>query len=162
MKNPLALLLRHIALRRNGSDVPHGLHPLSEIRQATVLVSPLEEDCAAAKADVERFFGQKNIAVRLICPEGRDLDLIGTVKKKFRGDRLPEGSGELLISLANPDGEFWPEYEARCSNACFKIGRRQYKGGVFDLVILSPDDGNPPSQEAIFSEIKTYLNNIIR
>ena len=162
MKNPFALLLRYIALRRNGSEVPHGLHPLSAIRQATVLLSPLEEDCSDVKADIERFFGQKNITVRLICPDKKDLDLIGTVKKKFRADRLPEGSGELLVSLPNPDGGFWTEYEARCSNACFKIGRRQCKGGVFDLVILSPDSGNPSSQSAVFSEIKTYLNNVIR
>ena len=40
MKNPFVLLLRLIALRRNESNTPHGLHPLSAIREATVLVAP--------------------------------------------------------------------------------------------------------------------------
>ncbi len=160
MKNPLVLLLRHIALRRNESDTPHCLCPLDRIRTATVLVAPMQEDSDAVKSAVKQFFSYNNIPVNIISPGNGELNLAGAIKKKFRGERLPEGSGELLISLADTDSMFWPEYEARCSKACFKIGRRQLKNGVFDLVVLPPENGSTPSQSAVFSEIKNYLNII--
>lgn len=161
MKNPLVLLLRHIALRRNESKAPHSLRPLCTIRQATVLIAPHQEDSDAVKAAVRQYFSYNNIpAVNILSPDKGELDLAGTIRKKSRGDRLPEDSSELLISLAGPEDGFWPEYEARCSNACFKIGRSQLKGGVFDLVILPPENGNIPSQSAVFAEIKNYLNII--
>lgn len=160
MKNPLVLLLRHIALGRNKSIVPHSLQPLSAIRQATVLIAPLHEDSNAVKSAVKQYFSYNSIPVKILSPSDKDLDLAGTIKKKSRGARLPEGSGELLICLAGPDDGFWPEYEARCSNACFKIGREKLKGGGFDLVILPSENGSTPSQSAVFSEIKNYLNII--
>lgn len=160
MKNPFVLLLRLIALRRNESNTPHGLHPLNAIREATVLVAPQQEDSDAVRAAVSQFFSYNNIPVHIFCPTCKDIDLAGTIKKKSRGERAAQGAGELLISLADPEDAFWAEYEARCSRACFKIGRRQLKGDVFDLVILPPESGNIPSQSAVFSEIKNYLNII--
>lgn len=160
MKNPIVLLLRHIALRRNESMAPHSLRPLSAIRQATVLVAPLHDDSDAVKSSVRQYFSYNNIPVRILSPEKGDLDLAGTIKRRKRGDHLPANSGELLVCLAGSDDGFWPEYEARCSNACFKIGRRQLKGGVFDLVVLPPESGSSPSQSAVFAEIKNYLNII--
>ena len=115
MKNPFVLLLRHIALRRNESDTPHCLCPLDRIRTATVLVTPMQEDSDAVKSAVKQYFSYNNIPVNIISPGSGELNLAGAIKKKFRGERLPEGSGELLISLADTDSAFWPEYEARCS-----------------------------------------------
>ena len=70
MKNPFVLLLRLIALRRNESNTPHGLHPLSAIREATVLVAPQQEDSDAVRAAVSQFFSYNNIPVHIFCPTG--------------------------------------------------------------------------------------------
>ena len=107
MKNPFVLLLRLIALRRNESNTPHGLHPLSAIREATVLVAPQQEDSDAVRAAVSQFFSYNNIPVHIFCPTGKDIDLAGTIKKKSRGERAAQGAGELLISLADPEDAAW-------------------------------------------------------
>ena len=160
MKNPFVLLLRAIALKRNESRSPHCLHPLREIKAATVLLDTAAEDTAAVKSAVKQYFDYHGITVRIFCPGSRDLDLMGTLKRKVRGPRLDENAGEMFISLVDPLADFCSEYEARCSRACFKVGRRQLPGDVFDLVILSPEGTEPPSQSAVFSEIKNYLNII--
>ncbi len=160
MINPVTYLLRLIALKRNCSHAPHGLRPLSRISSATVLVDPLSEDAAGTASAVRQYFDYHSIPVHILCPGREDLDLIGTIKKKVRGPRTGEGSGELFISLVDRPESFFAEYEARCSRACFKVGRRQLSGEVFDLVVLSPERVRDVSQTAVFAEIKNYLNII--
>ncbi len=160
MKNPLTYLLRLIALKRNCSSAPHGLCPLSRINSATVVVDPLSEDASGTASAVKQYFDYHGIPVHILCPGRGDLDLAGTVRKKVRGPRAEEGSGELFISLVDRPQSFFAEYEARCSRACFKVGRRQLKGEVFDLVVLAPEGVSEVSQTAVFAEIKNYLNII--
>ena len=160
MKNPLQTLLRLIALKRNGSGAPHGLCPLSRIRTATVLLDSSAEDVDTARAGVKQYFDYHNIPVRILAPGKGDLDLLGTLKKKVRGPRAQEGSGELFISLVDSPESYFSEYEARCSRACFKVGRRQLPGDIFDLVVLAPENSLQVSQSAVFAEIKNYLNII--
>ncbi len=160
MKNPVQSLLRLIALKRNCSGAPHGLCPLSRIRTATVLLDSSAEDADTARAGVKQYFDYHNIPVRILAPAKGELDLLGTLKKKVRGPRAQEDSGELFISLVDSPENFCSEYEARCSRASFKVGRRQLPGDVFDMVVLAPENSPEVSQTAVFAEIKNYLNII--
>ncbi len=160
MKNPVQYLLRLITLKRNGSRAPHGLCPLGRIRSATVLLDSSAEDFGAVLASVKRYFDAHNIPVHILAPAKGDFDLLGTLKKRFRGPRAEQGSGELFISLVDSPESFYAEYEARCSRACFKLGRRQLPGDIFDMVVLAPENSPAVSQSAVFEEIKNYLNII--
>ncbi len=160
MKDPVQSLLRLVALKRNASRAPHGLCPLDRIRTATVLLDSSAEDLDAARASVKQYFDYHHIPVHILAPSKGDCDLLGTIRKKTRGPRAEQGSGELFISLVDRPESFFAEYEARCSRACFKVGRHQLPGDVFDLVVLAPEGTPPASQSAVFAEIKNYLNII--
>ncbi len=160
MKNPVLYLLRQIALQRNASHTPHSLCPLTRIHSATVLLDSSVEDAATARASVKQYFDYQGIPVRIIAPAKGELDLLGTLRKKVRGPRAQEGSGELFVSLADGPECFFAEYEARCSHACFKVGRRQLSGEIYDMVVLAPENSAGVSQSAVFAEIKNYLNII--
>lgn len=158
MQNPIRILLRKLALRRNRSKLTHSILPLSIITHATVLVDSSKEDSAQTCGAVKQFFDYRQIPVTIYCPGEADLDFLGTIKKKRR-IAVPEGAVELFICLIEDEGSFLAEYESRCSRASFKVGRCEFGGGIFDMTLLTPE-GTEASQATAFSSAKNYLNII--
>ena len=160
MTNPILTLSRFLALRRGRSTVPTHLLPLKKVRSAAVFVDITGgEDPEPVRRAVQQFFEYQGIPVQIFCPERRDLNPIGRMKNRLRGSHKHPRKEDLFISLAASQLNFAAEYEARCSTARCKVGRFQYPGGVFDLVVTAPN-GSEPSQSAAFSAIKDYLTKI--
>ncbi len=160
MKNPFLILSRRLALRRGQSKVPTNLLPLKKVRSATVFVDTSDgEDPTPVRRAVQQFFEYQGIPVQILCPEKRDINPIGRMKNRVRGTHKHPRQEDLYISLAASPENFAAEYEARCSTARCKVGRFQYPGSVFDLVVTAPN-GSEPSQSAAFSAIKDFLTKI--
>ena len=161
MKNPILTVCRWFVLRRNRSTVPTTLLPLREVRSATVFVDTTVEgeDPARISRAIRQFFDYHGIPVQVICPQKRDLNLLGCLKARVRGSKENPRREDLFISLAGSAANFAAEYEARCSTARFKVGRFPLPGGVFDLVVATPESSEA-GQAAAFAAIKDYLNKI--
>lgn len=158
MQNPIRILCRKIALRRNRSFQPHSILPLGLITHATVLVDALQEDAESTSRAVQQFFDYKNIPVTIYCPAPQELDFLGTIRKKDR-KALPQGTVELFICLIGDENSFLAEYESRCSKAAFKVGRCAFDGDVYDFTLFGPG-GSSVTQSAVFASAKDYLNII--
>ena len=161
MKNPFLTVCRWFAVRRNRSSVPTTLLPLREVRSATVFVDTTVEgeDPARISRAVRQFFDYHGIPVQVLCPQKGDLNLLGILKERVRGTRENPRQEDLFISLAGSPENYAAEYEARCSTARFKVGRFQLQGGVYDLVVATPETSEA-GQAAAFAAIKDYLNKI--
>lgn len=152
MTNPLLYVLRRMALRRNGSHLPHGLRPLDSVGSVAILFSAEGEENEAIRREAAKQFAGKSL--RLLCPSKQDVDILGTLKKKYRGDAW---SDELFITLIEPSANFLSEYEARCSKAVFKVGRSRIAGDVFDLVLSDPEGESKTQYEALLEIVKYLL-----
>lgn len=160
MSNPFLRLFRRMALRRGRSTVPTNLLPLKKIRSATVFVDTTTgEDPTPVCRAVRQFFDYQGIPVLVLCPQKRDVNAVGRLKNRLRGSHKNPRKEDLFLSLAVSPDNFAAEYEARCSTARCKVGRFQYPGAVFDLVVTA-QAGSDPSQSAAFSAIKDYLTKI--
>lgn len=160
MRNPFLILSRRMALRRDQSKVQTHLLPLKKVQTATVFIDTTGgEDPTPVLRAVQQFFEYQGIQLQVFSPEKRDLNAIGRMKNRLRGTHRHPRKEDLFISLAASPDNFAAEYEARCSTARCKVGRFQYPGNVFDLVVTAPD-GSEPSQSAAFSAIKDFLTKI--
>jgi len=160
LNNPLVDFYRQMVLRRSRSTVPTTLLPLSKIHSATVFVEAAagEEDPACVCQAVRQFFDNQGIPVLILCPQRRDINWLGQMKRRARG--TPETRQEdLFISLAGSPDNFAATYEACCSTARFKVGRFPLPDEVFDLVVSVPE-ADEAQQTASFDAIKDYLCKI--
>ena len=117
------------------------------------------EDPARICRAVRQFFDYQGIPVLTLCPKKEDINLIGCLKKRARGDGDTPRQEDLFISLAASPENFAAVFEARRSTARFKVGRFQLEGGLFDLVVSMPE-ASEAGQAAAFAAIKDYLNKI--
>ncbi|MCR4824412.1 MAG: hypothetical protein K5849_03530 [Bacteroidales bacterium] len=161
MKNPFLTVSRWFALRRNQSTVATTLLPLREVHSATVFVDTTVagEDPARISRAIRQFFDYHGIPVLVLCPQQQDINLVGILKPRLRGSKENPRREDLFISLAASPENFAAEYEARCSTARFKVGRFQLPGGVYDLVVATPETSEA-GQAAAFAAIKDYLDKI--
>lgn len=160
MTDPLSFIVRKIALHKRASRKQTAILPLSEVRKATVYVDNFDYDADPTRQCVKNTFDALNIPVKIICPQKWDINIFGLLKPERPLDgKIPEKWDEdLFICMANDDS-FAPEYASRCSTATFKVGRRQLKGDVFDLVLKDPID-KIPLQHNVFLSIMELLKKI--
>ena len=158
MKRPIRDSLRRWVLRRDRSTAPTSLLPMRAVRSAVVFVDgqAADEDPAVAVRLAQRLLADRGIDVQVVCPAKRDLDWLGRLKPALRG---PDG-GDLFLSLAASPDCFAAAYAAACSTARFKAGRCTLPGGIFDLVVASPQQEGPDSQAEALTAILEYLDKI--
>ena len=157
--DPVRYFARRIALKKHASTVPTRIIPMSEVRNATVLIDAMDPDLEFTKKDIRKFFDPYGIKVFFLTPMKWDINVGGWFKTKFRNPEGKEREEDLFISLV-ADPEYFPaEYELRCSRATFKVARFQLEGNIVDLSIYNPVSAIPRSPEA-FSVIKEYLLKI--
>ena len=125
------------------------------------MIDCFDADASPTRKAVKDFFDPLGIAVKLICPQKWDINIFGWLKpeRPLDGKDPEDWNEDLFISMANDEKFFASEYAARCSRAKFKVGRRQLKGKVFDLVVTNPED-KLPLQHVVFNYIADYLSKI--
>lgn len=152
MIDPISYIARKIRLHKYASTAPTRLLPLSEVHKATVFVDTTDSDSDQAAYVVKKFFGARGISVNVICPQKWDVSIFGWLKQ------LDNTNPDMFVCLAHYEN-FAAEYAARCSNATFKVGRRQLPGDVFDLVLSNPED-QLPLQHKAFLQLMDLLTKI--
>ncbi len=135
-------LRRRLCLRRHRSTVPTGLVPLSGMHSAVIYLDTPADLMEPQKIKIASYFKRYGIGVSWLSSEDEQL----------------RSSSDLFISLSSLH-DINELYAAVCSEARFKIGRRQLKGDVYDFVVTDNGPEPAPAAEAI-DVIEHFLVNI--
>jgi len=136
----------NMAIRWFGSKVPTSLMHLSDISQVTVLLDADAPDAEDAANKVKAFF----------LGRGVQLILVPVHQKGFvRACR----ETQVLLSLV-PGSNWRLEYAVRRSHARFKIGRAQFPGEPFDLVVSDPEGTHYPQSE-VFARMMELIEGLV-
>ena len=133
-------VLRFLLMRAHRSKVPTALVPLERVRSVVIYRDPKEPVC---EREFHKYFDPLGIEVRII--------------SEF--DRNVRTSSDLFISTASASCVS-ERYAALSSTALFKVGRRQLRPDVYDLVVTDPDPENPVPQPVAFAQICQILDRI--
>lgn len=175
MLESIKVLLRKNALKRSASHEPTGITPLRRLRSAVVFIDVEDSSFDLCKREIMSFFRDNGIKGEIFffdfrkLTEGerlitsitntilrKDLNWYGRPPKE-KVDLMLSGEPDLFISLVDNDS-FAIEYMTRCSQAHFKIGRRQLPGDVFDLVVSDPTELHCEAE--VFREMAALLRKI--
>lgn len=147
-------IARYTALRKDASRQSTKVTPLSEIKNAFVLLDCNTYDCAATEDRIREFFSEKGIRTVIYQPLPTTVNWYGKPKDEFIL-KLKNVEKGIFISLS-PNNDFTVKYCAVCSGALCKVGRIQIKPRVLDIVIT----GNDSSQIKVFEHMARLLEQI--
>ena len=117
----LRKIIRRVCLRAHRSHTATGVIPLSEVFSVLVYIDDSEAGLEPLKVNIKTFFAKGGAVVRFVRADDDDL----------------RTSSDLFIAL-NSQPDMDERYAAVCSGARFKIGRHQFPGQVYDLVVADP------------------------
>ena len=171
-------IFRKGKLKKFASDVPTSLLKLSEIKTANVVIDVEEAGFDQLKEDILLWGRNNGIKVNIYFFDFRKLganELLLTsiqttvIKKELNWFGMPPiekvapllyEKSDLLISLICND-RFPIEFVSKCSRARFKIGRYEYDGHPYNLVISGSNGTDLRSDSRqIFSSITDLLKKI--
>lgn len=174
IQDAIKRLFQKRILSKNGSKVPTSIVPLKDIRTAVAFIDVEDTSFNLCKAELLSFFRENGIQANIFFFDFRkigkdellitsinttvlrkDLNWFGKPSKEKVGvmlDRQPD----LFISLLNTT-DFTLEYMAKCSEARFKVGRRQLPDNVFDIVMEGTDH---LSEHEVFLAMKNLLRQM--
>jgi len=160
------------------STVPTGLMPVEKISTVNVVIDVEEPGFDELKEEIMAWGRQTGLKVNIYFFDFRKLDkeeLLLTsiqttiIKKDLDWIGVPELSkvigllgetSDLFISMIN-NGDFPIDFLSKCTKARFKIGRYEYEGHAYDLVISGNQTANLRSDsKRIFAAIKEFLTKI--
>lgn len=160
------------------SDVPTGLIPMKDISSVNVIMDVEEPGFDLLKADILSWARQEGLNINIYFFDFRRLDkeelLITSIqttiiKKELDWIGTPEISkvmglmgekSDLLISLID-NGDFPIDFISKCTKARFKIGRHDYPGHAFDMIISGSQTADLRSDSRlIFGAITEFLQKI--
>jgi hypothetical protein len=160
------------------SDVPTGLIPMKNISSVNVIMDVEEPGFDLLKADIMSWARQEGLNINIYFFDFRRLDkeelLITSIqttiiKKELDWIGTPEISkvmglmgekSDLLISLID-NGDFPIDFISKCTKARFKIGRHDYPGHAFDMIISGSQTADLRSDSRlIFGAITEFLQKI--
>ena len=159
MKNPIKYIMRRLALRKNRSKREQKIIPLSRIRRVAVFIDVEQKGANTAEIWVREFFSSIGVKLFILKPKAEELNYAGFLHKKYRQIDLHNRKEELFISLSSNPENFAAEYEARCSQAVFKVGCCNYTNDIFDMIVNNPPD-KQHDQKSVFKAMTTYLMKI--
>ena len=171
-------IFRKGKLKKFASDVPTSLLKLSEIKTANVVIDVEEAGFDQLKEDILLWGRNNGIKVNIYFFDFRKLganELLLTsiqttvIKKELNWFGMPPiekvapllyEKSDLLISLICND-RFPIEFVSKCSRARFKIGRYEYEGHPYNLV-MSGSTGTDLRSDArqIFASVTDFLKKI--
>lgn len=160
------------------SNVPTGLIPMKDISSVNVIMDVEEPGFDLLKADIMSWARQAGVKINIYFFDFRRLDkeelLITSIqttiiKKELDWIGTPEISkvmglmgekSDLLISLID-NGDFPIDFISKCTKARFKIGRHDYPGHAFDMIISGSQTADLRSDSRlIFGAITEFLQKI--
>ena len=178
MLDPIKDFFRKRKLRKFISTEPTSLLPLSAIKTANVVIDVEEPGFDILKEDILAWGRSEGIDVNIYFFDFRKLskdELLLTsinttiIKKELNwfGMPTPTKVGELFreksdifISMV-ANGDFPIEFVSKCARARFKIGRYEFEGHAYDMIMAGSavEDLRSDSRE-IFAAITEFLKKI--
>lgn len=161
----MASLFQILAYRKNRSEKPTGVSYLAHAKKVAVVFESDDNGVQETVKAMQDFFGSRGIELKAyvfcfreavsvdgaVSIRARHLDIIGCIGPKSR--RI-DRNVDMFISMSTSD-EWLPHYEAACSKAGFKVGRRQTKDKVFDFVLTSTEGKPLPDVFSAMADILT-------
>ena len=160
------------------SDVPTGLIPMKDISSVNVIMDVEEPGFDLLKEDILSWARQEGLNINIYFFDFRRLDkeelLITSIqttiiKKELDWIGTPEISkvmgllgekSDLFISLID-NGDFPIDFISKCAKSRFKIGRHEYAGHAFDMIISGSETADLRSDSRlIFGAITEFLQKI--
>ena len=170
--------IRRKRIEKYASDVPTGLLPMSDVRSVNVVIDVEEPGFDELKEDILAWGRASGLKVSIYFFDFRrlgkdellltsitntllkkELDWVGTPDLGKVGPLIDEQS-DLFISMVD-NSDFPIDFLTRCAKARFKIGRHDYEGHPFDM-ILSGGETTELRSEArqIFAAITEFITKI--
>ena len=171
-------IFRRKKLKKFASDVPTGFIPLSEISSVNVLVDVEEPGFDVLRQDILSWGRSINAKVNIYFFDFRKLgkdellltSIQTTILKKeldwldtpdlHKVSALVNEQSDIFISMID-NGDFPIAFLSRCAKARFKIGRKGFKGHVYDMVVTGNETAELRSDSRkIFAAIRDFLTKI--
>lgn len=170
--------IRRKRLKRYESDVETGLVPFSEINTVNIIIDVEEPGFDELKEDVLSWGRASGRKVNLYFFDfrrlGKDELLLTSItntilKRELDWTGMPDISkmaplleepSDLFVSMID-NGEFPIDFIARCTKARFKIGRRDYEGHPFNMILSGSEMMDLRSEaRQIFAAITDFITKI--
>ena len=169
-------------LSKDASDVPTGFLPLGSISSVNVVMDARDPAFEELKQDILSWGRENGLKVDIFyidlhkLAKGElpitsiettitrdDISWYGAPPKE-KACLLMEGGADLFISMVN-SSDFLIDYLCKCSHARFKVGRKEYAGHGFDMVISSGaseqiDSEFQSDSGEVFACMKSFLSKI--
>lgn len=171
-------IFRKRKLKKFASDIPTSLLKLSEIKTANIVIDVEEAGFDLLKEDILSWGRSNGIKINIYFFDFRKLgtnELLLTsiqttvIKKELNWFGMPPiekvapliyEKSDLFISLICND-RFPIDFVSRCSRARFKIGRFDYEGHPFNMIISGSSGADLRSDaRKIFSSVTEFLTKI--
>ena len=170
--------VRKKRIQKYGSNVPTALIPMSQVRTVNVVIDveepgfdDLKEDILAWGRSIEakvniyffdfRRLGKDELLLTSITNTilKKELDWVGMPEISKVGPLIYEPS-DLFISMVD-NHDFPIEFIARCAKSRFKIGRHDFEGHPFDMVLTGGETADLRSEaRQIFAAITEFITKI--
>ena len=160
------------------SDVPTGLLPMSEIRSAVVVIDVEEPGFDELKEDILAWGRATGVKVNLYFFDfrrlGKDELLLTSItntllRKELDWIGMPdpgkiapllEEQNDLFISMID-NSNFPIDFLTRCAKARFKVGRHDYDGHPFNMILTGGETAELRSEaRQIFAAITEFITKI--
>lgn len=171
-------IVRRNRLKKYASEIETGLMPISEIRTVNVVVDVEEPGFDELKEDIMAWGRTAGVKLNLYFLDfrrlGKDELLLTSItntllKKELDWVGMPDlgkiaplmgEPSDLFISMVD-NGDFPIDFITRCTKARFKIGRRDYEGHPFNMVLTGGETVDMRSEaRQIFAAITNFITKI--
>lgn len=170
--------IRKKRIAKYSSDVPTALLPMSQIRSAIVVIDVEEPGFDELKEDILAWGRATGVKVNLYFFDfrrlGKDELLLTSItntllRKELDWVGMPdpgkiapllEEQSDLFISMVD-NSNFPIDFLTRCTKARFKIGRHDYDGHPFNMVLTGGETADLRSEaRQIFAAITEFITKI--
>lgn len=178
MFEPIKNIVRRKRLKKYASDVETGLLPMSEIRTVSVVIDVEEPGFDELKDDIMAWGRTAGVKMNIYFLDfrrlGKDELLLTSItntllKKELDWVGMPDlgkiaplmgAHSDLFISMVD-NADFTIDFITRCTKARFKIGRHDYEGHPFDMVLTGGEIVDMRSEaRQIFAAITNFITKI--
>ena len=171
-------IVRRNRLKKYTSDIETGLLPMSQIGTVNVVIDVEEPGFDELKDDILAWGRTAGVKLNLYFLDfrrlGKDELLLTSITntlltKELDWVGMPDlgkiaplmgAESDLFISMVD-NCDFPIDFITRCTKARFKIGRREYEGHPFDMVLTGGETADLRSDaRQIFAAITEFLTKI--
>ena len=170
--------VRRKRLEKYASDITTGFVPMSDIKSVNVVIDVEEPGFDELKEDILAWGRATGFKVSIYFLDfrrlGKDELLLTSItntllKKELDWVGMPDMSkiaplieeqSDLFISMVD-NGDFPIDFITRCTKARFKIGRHDYEGHPFNMILSGGETAELRSEaKQIFAAITEFITKI--